>query len=97
MVYYSMNDYKFVRFVKSNTAGKMYDAIIEKRNERTSRKRVPFGDNKMMNYQDNTGLNLYNGLIHGDQKRRESYIARHKGFLKPGFYSPGYFSMKYLW
>jgi len=97
MVYYSMNDYKLIRFVKSNTAGKMYDAVLEKRDDRTRRKRVPFGDNKMMNYQDKTGLNLYNGLIHGDQKRRESYIARHKGFLKPGFYSPGWFSMKYLW
>jgi hypothetical protein len=92
-----MNDYKFVRFVKSNTSGKMYDAVIQKRDDRTSRKRVPFGDSQMMNYQDNTGLNMYNGLIHGDEKRRESYIARHKDFIKEGFFSPGYFSMKYLW
>ena len=97
MVYYSMNDYKLVRFVKSDAAGKMYSAILEKRDDRTKKIRVNFGDNKMMNYQDNTGLNMYNGLIHGDQKRRESYIARHKGFLKEGFFSPGYFSMRYLW
>jgi hypothetical protein len=92
-----MNDYKFVRFMKSNTANKMYDAILEKRDDRTSRKRVPFGDNKMMNYDDKTGLNAYPNLIHGDEKRRDSYHARHKGFVKPGFFSPGYFSLKYLW
>ena len=27
--YYSMKDYKFVKFRKSNTKGKKYDAIIE--------------------------------------------------------------------
>lgn len=92
-----MSEYKLVQFVKSNTAGKMYDAILEKRDDRTSRVRVPFGDDKMENYKDSTGLNAYPNLIHGDEKRRDSYHARHKGFVKPGFFSPGYFSLKYLW
>ena len=92
-----MSEYKLVQFVKSNTDGKMYDAILEKRNDRTQRKRVPFGDDKMENYKDSTGLNAYPNLIHGDEKRRDSYHARHKGFVKPGFFSPGYFSLKYLW
>jgi len=58
---------------------------------------VPFGDNKMENYRDKTGLNLYPHLIHGDDRRRYLYRARHKHNVKAGFYSPSFFSFYVLW
>ena len=91
-----MANYEFINFEKSNRAGKMYNAIIK--DKKTSRIiKIPFGDNKMENYRDVTGLNLYPSLIHGDEKRRANYKARHKGFVKDGYYSPGFFSYYYLW
>jgi hypothetical protein len=95
-MYYKMTDYKFIRFEVSKVKGKMYNGIIQRKSDKKFI-RVPFGDRTMQNYKDSTGLNAYPHLIHGNKDRRERYIARHKGFIKPGYFSPGYFSMKYLW
>ena len=74
----------------------MYSAILQnKKNNKI--KKLDFGDNTMQNYRDITGLNLYPHLIHNDNKRRKSFKARHKGFLKKGFFSPSFFSYWFLW
>ena len=94
--YYSKKEYKHLGFEKAKAKGKMYNALL-KRVKDGKIIRVPFGANTMENYHDKTGLNLYPQLIHGDKKRRASFRARHKGFLKDGFYSPGFFSFYFLW
>lgn len=96
MVYYSNKEYKIIGYEKSNRQGKMYNAILENINTNTFI-RVPFGSNEHENYIDNTGLNLYPHLIHGDKQRAINYRARAKGKLKKGYYSPSYFSFYKLW
>ena len=95
-MYYKKTIYKFIKFEKSRARGKMYAAILENKHTRL-RVRVNFGDSKMENYHDKTGLNLYPHLIHGDRERRRLFRTRHKGFLKSGYYSPSYFSFYFLW
>ncbi len=96
MTYYSKNDYTLVEFRKSNTAGKMYDAILQNRKTKKT-KRIPFGSTEYQNYQDKTGLDLYPHLIHGDSGRRRLYRSRASGKVMTDFYSPGHFSLNYLW
>lgn len=89
------SQYKLIRFQKSRTKNKMYDAIIE--NKITGKqKRVPFGDNRYENYRDITKLNLYPNLIHGDKQRRKRFRSRHYKNAQYKF-SPAYFSYNYLW
>ena len=96
MSYFSKKDYKLLRFEKSKTKGKKYDAILL--NKRTGKERkIPFGASSYEHYQDTTGLGLWSNKNHGDKQRRLNYRARHKGFIKPGFYSAGFFSYNYLW
>ena len=95
-MYYSKAEYKLVRYQKSTRKGKMYDAILKKK-ETGREVKVSFGDNTMENYWDKTGLNLYPHLIHGDKKRRENYKSRARGRVKEGYYSPSYFSYYVLW
>jgi hypothetical protein len=96
MVYYKKTDYRLVGYDRSKRKGKMYDALLERKKDKKII-RVPFGDAKMENYRDLTGLNLYPHLIHGNEKRRKLFRARHKGYLKEGYYSPSYFSYFILW
>jgi len=96
MVYYSKKEHKILGYEKSHRAGKMYNAMLLKKGSSKLIK-VPFGDNKMGNYQDKTGLNLYPKLIHNDKKRRKAFRDRHKGYLKEGYYSPSWFSYYILW
>lgn len=96
MTYYKKSDYNLIGYEKAKAKGKMYSAILERKKDK-KKIRVNFGDNKMENYRDNTGLNLYPHLIHGDKKRRLLFRSRHKGYLKEGYYSPGYFSYYILW
>jgi hypothetical protein len=96
MVFYPIQNFKLMGFIKSNTKYKKYDAIVKnKENDRTFR--VPFGDNRYEHYKDKTGLGLYSNLNHLDKKRQKNYVSRHQHFIKDGYYSPAYFSMKYLW
>lgn len=96
MAYHAMNEYKLLGFRKATAKGKMYYAVLVNIfNNKIIR--VNFGDNKMQNYRDITGLNAYPHLIHNDNERRKRFKARHKGFLKKGYYSPSYFSYNYLW
>jgi hypothetical protein len=96
MVYYKKSDHKIFGYQKSKTKGKMYDALLLKTGS-PKLIRVPFGSVEYENFHDKTGLNLYPHLIHGDKKRRKSYRARHKGYLKDGYYSPSWFSWSLLW
>ena len=96
MVYYSKKEYKLIGYEKSERKGKMYNAILY--NINTDRYiRVPFGSDTHENYSDNTGLNLYPHLIHGDKQRAINYRARAKGKLKEGYYSPSSLAFYKLW
>lgn len=96
MSYHSMTKYVLKGFRKSKTKDKKYDAILM--NKETRRlKHIPFGNPNYQHYKDSTGLGLYSHKDHGDKKRRDSYHARHKGYIKDGYYSAGYFSLNYLW
>ena len=95
-MYYSNKDYRFLKFEKSDTIGKKYDAIIERIKD-GKRVKLPFGALGYQHYKDTTGQGLYNKLDHNDKARRERYRDRHKVYLKDGYYSPGYFSWHYLW
>jgi hypothetical protein len=96
MVYYSKKEYRLVRFEKSKTKNKKYNAILQKKGQ-VNEIRVGFGDKRYSNYGDKTGLNAYPRLIHGDSTRRRLYRLRHKKDVRDNFYSPGYFSMEILW
>jgi len=101
MSYFSKKEYKFVKFQRSKTKNKKYDAIIK--NKETGReKRIPFGayqtnGKPYYQYQDTTGLGLFSDYDHKDKKRRLNYRKRHKTYIKDGYYSAGWFSMVYLW
>ena len=93
-MFYNQKEYKLIGFEVSNVKNKMYNAVLKSTDKIV---KVPFGDKRYQNYQDKTGLNHYQHLVHNDKKRRKRYRERHSLFLKPGFYSPGYFSYYYLW
>lgn len=65
---------------------------------------VHFGDSRMEQFKDSTGLGIYSNKDHGDKIRRKSYLARAKGIKnKEGKLtyndpeSANYYSVKYLW
>jgi hypothetical protein len=96
MSYFSKSEYKFIKFQKSNTANKKYDAILE--NKKTKKtKKIPFGDKRYEQYQDTTGLGIYTHKDHKDKERRLNYRKRHRTYIKDGYYSAGFFSLNYLW
>jgi hypothetical protein len=89
------DQYRFVRFRKSNTANKKYDAILK--NIKTMRtKTVPFGDSRYEHYKDSTGLGLWSHKDHKDISRRRNYRKRHYKTSRYKF-SSSYFSFNYLW
>jgi len=96
MSYFSKSEYKFIKFQKSNTANKKYDAILENKQTKKTKK-IPFGDKRYQQFQDTTGLEIYSNKDHKDKERRLNYRKRHRTYIKNGFYSAGYFSMNYLW
>ena len=89
-----MKEYSLVKFEVSRTKNKMYDAILT---SKTKTVRVPFGDTRYENFKDETGLDAYPQLVHGNDKRRQANRLRHFVYLKPGKFSPGFFSWYYLW
>lgn len=91
------SEYKFIKFKKSNTKNKKYDAILM--NKKTNRKKtISFGDKRFEQYKDSTNLKLYKNLNHLDQNRRKNYWARHaeEGNINRK-YSAGWFSWWFLW
>jgi hypothetical protein len=84
-------------FMKSANKNKKYSTIY-------NGKTINFGDSKMEQYKDSTGLGLYTSKDHLDPVRRKSYLARAKGIknakgeltwkMKS---SPNYYSVRFLW
>jgi hypothetical protein len=95
MSYFSKDEWHILQFQRSKAKNKKYAVIL--RNTDGKKKTLNFGDKRYENYQDATGLGLYNNLIHNDKERRRLYRLRHKKDLKDGYYSSGYFSYYYLW
>lgn len=89
------NEYKFLKFRKSQTKNKKYDAILI--NKKTKKEKIiPFGDKRYEQYKDSTGLNLYTFKNHLDTKRRTNYRKRHARTSKNKF-SSSWFSYYFLW
>lgn len=89
------SDYQFVKFRKSKTKGKKYDALLM--NKKTKRnKTVPFGAKGYEHYEDSTGLGLYSHLDHKDKQRRRNFMKRHNSNAKHKF-SSAWFAKKFLW
>lgn len=91
-----MKDYKFIDFYKSMKEHKKYYALLEHKKNK-SKVKVHFGDSRFDQYRDSTGKGYFTYKNHLDKKRKNSYIQRHKGFIKKGYYSPGFFSLSFLW
>jgi len=87
--------FRHIRFERSRTKGKKYDAIIEDKVTKRQQ-RVPFGSDIHEQYRDTTGLKLYSRLDHNDEKRRQSYLARHQKTMTKK-YSPSWYSARFLW
>ena len=95
MVKIEADRFRFIKFQKSKTRFKKYDAIIE--DVKTRRKQtVPFGDVRYEQFSDSTGLKLYSRLDHNDEKRRQNYLARHEK-TRNKKWSPSWFSATFLW
>ena len=89
------DQFRLLRFERSRTKNKKYDAIIEdKKTKRTQR--VPFGQIGYAQYKDTTGLKLYSRLDHGDEERRKNYLARHEK-TRHKKWSSSWFSWQFLW
>jgi len=87
--------YTLIRFEKSNTKNKKYDAVI--RDIYTGKdKRVPFGDSRYQHYKDTTNLKLYSNLDHGDLDRRWRFKRRHWKNARKRF-SSAWFADHFLW
>lgn len=87
--------FKHIRFERSRSRGKKYDAIIEDKFTKRQQ-RVPFGSNVHEQYRDNTGLKLYSRLDHNDPKRRANYKARHEKTRHKKF-SSSWYADQFLW
>ena len=95
MVKIEADRFRFIKFQKSKTRFKKYDAIIE--DVKTRRKQtVPFGDVRYEQFSDSTGLKLYSRLDHNDEKRRQNYLARHEK-TRNKKWSASWFSSVFLW
>ena len=87
--------FRHIRFERSKKRGSKYDAIIEDKVTKRQQ-RVPFGSSIHDQYRDDTGLKLYSRLNHNDEKRRQSYLARHENTRHKKF-SPSWYSSVFLW
>jgi len=95
MVKIEADRFRFIKFQKSKTRFKKYDAIIEDVKTRR-RQTVPFGDVRFQQFSDSTGLKLYSRLDHNDEKRRQNYLARHES-TRHKKWSPSWWSSVFLW
>ena len=89
------DQFRLLRFERSRTKGKKYDAIIEDvKTKRTQR--VPFGQIGYAQYFDSTGKKLYSRYDHKDPERRKNYLARHEKTRHKKF-TPSWLSATFLW
>lgn len=89
------DQFRLLRFERSRTKGKKYDAIIEDvKTKRTQR--VPFGQIGYDQYLDSTGKKLYSRNDHKDPERRKNYKARHEK-TRHKKWSASWFADTYLW
>lgn len=89
------DQFRLIRFERSRTKGKKYDAIIEDvKTKRTQR--VPFGQIGYDQYFDSTGKKLYSRFDHKDPERRKNYLARHEK-TRHKKHSASYYSAVFLW
>lgn len=89
------NDFTFVKFQKSNTKDKKYDALLY--NKKAKRyKTIPFGSVRYSHYEDQTGLGLYSHLNTFNKERRRLYKIRHNN-TRFNKFSSSWFADKYLW
>jgi hypothetical protein len=95
MVYYKKSDYNLINIQKSDRGKKKYTAVIQHKKGKI--KYIHFGALGYPQYRDSTKLKLYKKYDHGDKKRKDNYVARHRGFIRDGYYSAGYFSLTFLW
>lgn len=96
MSYFKKTQWNFLGLQVSDRKDKMYNGILQ--NIQTGKiKKIPFGSSSYENFSDNTGLNAYPQLIHGDTNRQRLYKLRHQKDIKKGYWSAGLFSMIYLW
>jgi hypothetical protein len=89
------DQFRLVRFERSRTKNKKYDAIIEDRKTKRTQ-RVPFGQIGYAQYKDSTGLKLYSRLDHGDEERKKNYLARHEK-TRHKKWSASWLSWQFLW
>ena len=89
------DQFRLVRFERSRTKNKKYDAIIEDRKTKRTQ-RVPFGQIGYAQYKDITGLKLYSRLDHGDEERKKNYLARHEK-TRHKKWSASWLSWQFLW
>jgi|DEB19_MinimDraft_3_1074340.scaffolds.fasta_scaffold53280_2 hypothetical protein len=88
------SNYKFLRFEKSRSNGKKYDAILLNKTTKKE-KRISFGAIGYDQYKDKA-LGIYSKHDHLDRARRARYRIRHRGEDQFKF-SSGWFAWKYLW
>lgn len=92
--------YNFVKFRKSETKNKKYDAVLQNK-ETKKYKIVPFGQihengEPYYQYKDSTGLGLFSKYNHLDKARRDRYRVRHSKGHNYKF-SSQWFSYYFLW
>jgi len=87
--------FRLIKFRRSKTRGKKYDAIIQDITTKRTQT-VPFGAQGYEQYRDDTGLGIYTRYNHLDPKRKKNYLSRHANTMTKKW-SPSYFSAKYLW
>jgi hypothetical protein len=87
--------FRHLRFERSKTPGKKYDAIIEDHKTRKTQ-RIPFGNIKSSHYQDTTGLKLYSHLDNHDEKLKDKYFESYRKQNNKK-YSPEWYSLNFLW
>jgi hypothetical protein len=100
MAKYKKSEYKFLRFEKSKTKGKKYDAILQDKTTKREVK-VSFGDSNLPQWKDSTGLGLYSKKDTLDKNKRRQFRARFSALKQKAdfanYYSPLYFSYRFLW
>jgi len=87
--------FKHLRFERSRTAGKKYDAIIEDIKTKKTQ-RIPFGNISSNHFLDSTGLKIYSYLDNRNEKMRKEYLEAYKK-TNARKYSAQWYSAQFLY